>query len=111
MSGLFDGLFDYLFPTADSSDLPGDSDIRDFVAVSTAGACQSPKDVISDWGDFYGDTPTEKRGDCEGDVEAFYESCTAIDVRITDDPETNQIMEDYDARRYGDSADFNTDCW
>jgi hypothetical protein len=46
--------------TVDSRDLPGDSEMREFVALSTAGALCNPGDVIADHGDFDTDlTPRE----------------------------------------------------
>jgi hypothetical protein len=83
----------------DANDIP--ADIRDSVAVAAAGALCNPDQVIGDWGEYDSDHPNST--DCENDPHGFYETTVAIDVRITDDDETNTIMEAYDAQRYGDS--------
>jgi hypothetical protein len=52
--------------TVDSRDLPGDSDIRESVALSTAGALCNPEDVIKDYGDFDGDVSSKDHAIADG---------------------------------------------
>lgn len=52
--------------TVDSRDLPGNSDLRASVALSTAGALCSPEDVIDDYGDFDGDVSAKEHAIADG---------------------------------------------
>lgn len=75
---------------SDMGDLPPDSSLRDFVAISTAGALLEPEAVIADWGDHNSDYPPELaksddvRCSTPEELEAYYDSCNGSDnvIRI-----------------------------